>query len=119
MGEECAIAAATQEELLEAWQQANQYWLDRMQSEMVVWAELASWQGPAAFRAPSTPTPSVSQQLKMTAGDGQRLFSDFPHDTLTDEATNGQGELLSRAGHNSAAAGGSGTSLRAIELPRG
>ena len=35
-------AATMQKELLEAWQQANRYWADRMQSEMALWADLAS-----------------------------------------------------------------------------
>jgi hypothetical protein len=33
---------AMQKELLGAWQQANRYWADRMQSEMALWADLGS-----------------------------------------------------------------------------
>jgi hypothetical protein len=35
-------SSAIQKELLEDWQQAGRYWLDRMQSEMALWGELGS-----------------------------------------------------------------------------
>jgi hypothetical protein len=41
--EKCAKqSAAIQTEPLEDWQQARRHWLDRMQSEMALWAELRS-----------------------------------------------------------------------------
>ena len=62
-------ATAMQNELLEACQQASRHWLDRMQSEMALWAEL----GPKLVSTRSIPeafgayAKCVSQQMKMTA----------------------------------------------------
>jgi hypothetical protein len=72
-------AATMQKELLEAWQQANRYWADRMQSEMALWADLASKlvstrSVPEALEAYAK---CVSQQMKMTAEDGQHLLNDW------------------------------------------
>jgi len=72
-------ATAMQNELLEACQQASSYWLDRMQSEMALWAELGSKlvstrSVPEAFGAYAK---CVSQQMKMTAEDGQHLLNDW------------------------------------------
>jgi hypothetical protein len=62
-------AATMQKEVLEAWQQANRYWADRMQSEMALWADLAS--KPVSTRsvpeALEAYAKCVSQQMKMTA----------------------------------------------------
>ena len=70
---------AMQKELLEAWQQANRYWADRMQSEMALWADLASKlvstrSVPEALEAYAK---CVTQQMKMTAEDGQHLLNDW------------------------------------------
>ena len=71
-------AAAMQNELLEACQQASRHWLDRMQSEMGLWAEL----GPRLVSIRSVPeafqayAKCVSQQMKMSAEDGQHLLND-------------------------------------------
>ena len=72
-------SAAIQTEPLEDWQQARRHWLDRMQSEMALWAELGSKLATTrsareAFDAYAT---CVAQQMKMTAEDGQRLLKDF------------------------------------------
>ena len=72
-------ATAMQNELLEACQQASRHWLDRMQSEMALWAEL----GPKLVSTRSVPeafgayAKCVSQQMKMTAEDGQHLLNDW------------------------------------------
>ena len=70
---------AMQKELLEAWQQANRYWADRMQSEMALWADLASKlvstrSVPEALEAYAK---CVTQQMKMTAEDGRHLLNDW------------------------------------------
>ena len=70
---------AMQKELLEAWQQANRYWADRMQSEMALWTDLASKlvstrSVPEALEAYAK---CVTQQMKMTAEDGQHLLNDW------------------------------------------
>ncbi|MGB7465776.1 MAG: hypothetical protein WBW14_23000 [Candidatus Acidiferrum sp.] len=72
-------SAAIQTEPLENWQQARRRWLDRMQSEMALWAELGSKLATTrsareAFDAYAT---CAAQQMKMIAEDGQRLLKDF------------------------------------------
>jgi hypothetical protein len=72
-------AVTIQKELLEAWRQANRYWADRMQSEIALWADLGSKLAstrsvPEAFEAYAK---CVSQQMKMTAEDGQHLLNDW------------------------------------------
>jgi hypothetical protein len=72
-------AAATQKELLDAYQQATRHWIDRTQAEMNIWANLGSKlattrsfsEGSAAFAE------CVSQQMKMTAEDAQHLLNDY------------------------------------------
>ena len=76
-------AVTIQKELLEAWRQANRYWADRMQSEIALWADLGSKLAstrsvPEAFEAYAK---CVSQQMKMTAEDAQRLVKDFQYMT--------------------------------------
>jgi hypothetical protein len=70
--------ASMQKELLEACQQTSRHWVDRMQSEMALWTGLGSKlvstrSAPEAFDAYAK---CVSQQMKMTAEDGQHLVSD-------------------------------------------
>jgi Phasin protein len=70
---------AMQKELLGAWQQANRYWADRMQSEMALWADFGSKlvstrSVPEAFEAYAK---CLSQQMKMTVEDGQHLLNDW------------------------------------------
>jgi hypothetical protein len=72
-------SAAIQTEPLKNWQQARRRWLDRMQSEMALWAELGSKLATTrsareAFDAYAT---CAAQQMKMIAEDGQRLLKDF------------------------------------------
>ena len=71
-------AAAMQKEFLETYQEASRFWLDRMQSEMAIWADLGSRLAktrtvPEAFEVCGK---CVSQQMQMTAEDTQHLFND-------------------------------------------
>ena len=73
-----AQAAATEKELHDAWQETSCHWLYRMQSEIALWANLGSKltttrSVPEAYEAC---TKCVSQQMKMTAEDAQRLLND-------------------------------------------
>jgi hypothetical protein len=75
--------AAIQKELLEDWQQASCHWLDRVQSEMALWAELRSnlARTRSAAEAFDAYAKCVTQQMKMSAEDGQRLLEDFKYVT--------------------------------------
>jgi hypothetical protein len=75
----------SQQELLEFFQQAGRAWLDRAQSEAALWSELATKLTttrtvPEAFQAYSA---CVSEQMRMSAEDAQRLFQDFQKITQT------------------------------------
>jgi hypothetical protein len=75
---------AIQKGLLEDWEQASHYWLNRMESEVALWGELLSklataQSGTEAFDVYAK---CVAQQMKMTVEDGQRLFNDFQYVTL-------------------------------------
>jgi hypothetical protein len=72
-------SSAIQKEVLEDWQQAGRYWLDRMQSEMALWGELGSKLAAtrSASQAFDAYAKCVAQQMKMTAEDGQRLLKDL------------------------------------------
>ena len=79
--EPAEAAAAVQKELLEAYRQAGRAWLARVQSEVALWSELAfrlndvrSVPDAAEARAKC-----ASQQMPVTAEDGQRLLSDCQH----------------------------------------
>jgi hypothetical protein len=71
-------ALALQKELVQSYGQANRAWLERVQSEAALWAELAA----KLARTSSLPeaieayTHCVSQQIRMTAEDGKRLLDD-------------------------------------------
>jgi hypothetical protein len=72
-------AAATQKELLDAYEQATRHWIDRAQSEMTLWTNLGSKLAttrsvPEAYEAFGK---CVSQQMKMTSEDAQRLLNDY------------------------------------------
>jgi uncharacterized protein YukE len=72
-------AAAAQKELLDACRQATHHWLNRMQSEMALWANL----GPKLATTRSIPeayevyVKCVSQQMKMSTEDTQHLLNDL------------------------------------------
>jgi hypothetical protein len=72
-------ASAAQRALLEMYQEGSRFWLDRVQSEMALWADLGSKlpktrSVPEAFEAYGK---CVSQQMKMTADDAQHLLNDW------------------------------------------
>ena len=72
-------AATAQKELLDACQQATHHWLDRMQSEMALWANLGSKLAttrsiPEAYEVYGK---YVSQQMKMSTEDAQHLLNDW------------------------------------------
>src|SRR5579872_2143493 len=66
------------EELLEAYSDASKAWLNRVQSEVEFWSDLAGKLA-ASRSVPEglqTYTGSISQRLLMAADDGRRLFED-------------------------------------------
>jgi hypothetical protein len=86
-------AAATQRELLDACEQATRHWIDRAQSEMTLWADLGSKLAntrsvPEAYESFGK---CVSQKMKMTAEDAQRLLNDYQQMTqkVTQSFNNG------------------------------
>jgi hypothetical protein len=72
-------ATAIQGEIFEACEQLNREWLARMQLETALWSDLATYltsaqSVPEAFEAYAK---CLSQQIQMTAEDGQRLLNDY------------------------------------------
>jgi predicted phage tail protein len=67
-----------QQELLDAYQQASKAWVDRVQSEVKFWSDLAGKL--AASRSipegMETCSESIAHRLQMAAEDGRRLFED-------------------------------------------
>jgi hypothetical protein len=93
--ERVQAALALQKELLETYEQASRDWLARMQSEVALWSDLAkklvaTRSVPEALEAYGE---CLSAQMKMTAEDGQRLFSDWQQVTqkVTNSLGNGNG----------------------------
>ena len=72
-------ATAMQNEFLETYQEAGRFWMDRMQSEIALWAGLGS------KLASSRSVPEVfeiygkcvSQQMQMSVEDTQHLFNNW------------------------------------------
>jgi ribosomal protein L16 Arg81 hydroxylase len=88
-----------QNDLLNDYAQASRAWLERMQSEVALWAAFgskltATRSVPEALEAY---TKCVSQQMKMTAEDGQHLFHDWQH--ITQKVTKSFGNGWPRAIH--------------------
>jgi len=82
-----------QKELLDACQQVGRYWLDRTQSEIALWANLGAKLSttrsfPEGYEAFAK---CVSQQMTMTAEDGQHLLNDYQQMTqkITQSLNNG------------------------------
>src|SRR5262245_55561133 len=72
-------ATALQREMLEAYEQLNRAWLDRVQSEVALWSDLATKLAavgsfPEALEAYVN---CLSKRMQMTAEDGQRLFNGY------------------------------------------
>ena len=89
-------AVSLQKELLETYEQASRDWLARAQSEVALWAELGSKMAttrsvPEALQAYSE---CISQQMKMTTEDAQRLFNDWQQ--VTQRVTRSWGNGSSR-----------------------
>ena len=72
-------SAAIQKELLEEWQQASHYWLNRMQSEVALWGELLSKLTTArsGIEAFDVYAKCLAEQMRMSVEDGYRLLGDF------------------------------------------
>src|SRR5262245_51009133 len=70
---------ALQRETLGACQQWNREWLSYMQSEMDLWADLARKVATAGSvpQAMDAYAKTLSQQMQMTAEQGQHLFNDY------------------------------------------
>jgi hypothetical protein len=67
-----------QQELLGAYQQAGKAWVDRVQSEVKFWSELAGKLA-ASRSVPEgmeTCSESIAHRMQMAAEDGRRLFED-------------------------------------------
>jgi Phasin protein len=83
-----------QKELLDAYQEASKAWVDRVQSEVKFWSELAgklaaSRSFPDGMEACSE---SIAHRLQMAAEDGRRLFEDGQKmiAAMTGSLTNGR-----------------------------
>ena len=74
-------SAAIQKELLEEWQQASHYWLNRMQSEVALWGELLSKLTTArsGVEAFDVYAKCLAEQMRMSVEDGYRLLGEFQH----------------------------------------
>lgn len=87
-------AAALQKEFFEAYEQTSRAWLERAQSEAALWSELATKLAStrSISEAVEAYTKCVSQQMQMTAEDGQRLINDCHQFTqrLTKPFANGK-----------------------------
>ena len=71
-------ASNLQKTILESCEQASRTWIDRMQSEMSLWSDLATKLGstksiPEAFEAY---TKCMSQRMQMAADDGRKLVEE-------------------------------------------
>jgi Phasin protein len=67
-----------QQEFLDAYQQAGKAWVDRVQSEVKFWSELAGKLA-ASRSVPEgmeTCSESIAHRMQMAAEDGRRLFED-------------------------------------------
>jgi hypothetical protein len=87
-----------QQELLDAYQAASKAWVDRVQSEVKFWSDLAGKL--AASRSipegAETCSESIAHRLQMAAEDGRRLFEDGQKiiASVTASLTNGAAKTL-------------------------
>jgi len=65
-------------ELLESYERISRSWLDRVQSEVSLWSDLANKLGAtkSASEAVEAYTRCVAQRMQMAAEDGQHLLKD-------------------------------------------
>jgi hypothetical protein len=86
-------AANLQKELLDAYQQANRVWLDRVKSEMELWSELATKLSATRSvpEALGVYQKGVAERMQMTAEDGRKLFDECQNITqkITRAMSNG------------------------------
>jgi hypothetical protein len=94
-----ATALNLQKAILESCEQASRAWIDRVQSEISLWSDLASKLSgtksiPEAFE---TYTKCVSQRMQMAADDGRRLVEEAQQITqkLTQSLGNGRPGMTS------------------------
>jgi len=76
--ERTEAAMAVQKTILESYEQASRAWLERMQSEVTLWSNLANKLS-ATHSAPEaleTYTNFVSQRVQMAAEDGRRIAAE-------------------------------------------
>jgi Phasin protein len=71
-------AMGLQKAILESYEQASRVWLDRVQSEVSLWSDLANkLSGTRSVpEALETYTKCVSQRMQMAADDGRRLVDE-------------------------------------------
>ena len=71
-------ALALQKAILESYEQTSRAWLDRMQSEVSLWSDLANKLSATRTvpEALETCTKCVSQRMQMAADDGRRLVEE-------------------------------------------
>jgi phasin protein len=76
--ERSEAAIALQKAVLDSYEQASRAWLDRLQSEITLWSDLANRLGTSHSvpEALETYTKCVSQRMQMAADDGRRLFDE-------------------------------------------
>ena len=67
-----------QKAILESCEQASRAWVDRMQSEISLWSDLASKMSStkSVLEAFETYTKCMSQRMQMAADDGRKLVED-------------------------------------------
>jgi hypothetical protein len=86
-------AAALQNAVLDAYEQAGRAWLDRVQSEVTLWSELATKLATtrSVSDAVEAYTKCMSQRIRLSLEDGQRLLNDSQQITqkITKALTNG------------------------------
>jgi hypothetical protein len=96
--ERAETAMNLQKELMQAYEQASRAWLERVQTELSLWTDLASKLTatrslPDAIEAY---TKTVSRQIQMTAEDGKRLLDNAQQ--VTDKITKALGNDWPRQG---------------------
>jgi Phasin protein len=71
-------ATNLQKELLDAYEQANRAWLERVKSEMELWSELATKLSTTRSvpEALGVYQKSMAQRMQMAAEDGRKLFDE-------------------------------------------
>jgi hypothetical protein len=76
--EQTKSALDLQKDVLDAYERASRLWLERVKSELQLWSELAAKLSAtrSVNEALEACVRSVELQMKMTVGDGQRLFDE-------------------------------------------